>query len=190
MYLLLQLLRVLSTLAIMQAMLMSDMTSSKMHRRFTKHLHQLVLVLVLLLIPAAILEVGATSRLKQRSRRDWLHLHRKISMLTITGMSPSPPPEQTIHNFKIIELFSPMVIPSMSLNQIMNLQHLQHTLVLIISTISKSMIQAAIYCLALIIQGTVALVRLMSMSVPIFLILILLLMEQLIRHYLRLVMVT
>ena len=28
--------------------------------------------------------------LKQRNRRDWLVLHRKISMLTATGMSPSP----------------------------------------------------------------------------------------------------
>ena len=32
----------------------------------------------------------------------------------------------------------------------------------------KLMIQVVTYCLALIIQGTVALVRLMSMSVPIF----------------------
>ena len=54
----------------------------------------------------------------------------------------------------------------------------------------KLMTRVAIFCLALIIQGTVALVRLMSMSVPIFLILILLLMEQVLRHWIRLGMVT
>ena len=53
---------VVSMLTMMQGLLMSDMTSSRMHRRFTKHMRQLVLVLVLLLISAVIMEVGATSR--------------------------------------------------------------------------------------------------------------------------------
>ena len=52
------------------------------------------------------------------------------------------------------------------------------------------MIQAATYLLALIIQAMVALVNLMLTSVPIFLILILLLMEQLLRHWIKLAMVT
>ena len=51
-----------TALLMMQGLLIVDMQLSLMHRRFTKHLNQLVLVLVLLLIPVAILEDGATSR--------------------------------------------------------------------------------------------------------------------------------
>ena len=60
----------------------------------------------------------------------------------------------------------------------------------IILTTLKLTIRAAIFCLETIIQVMVALGKLMSTSVPIFLILILLLMEQLIRHWIRLGMVT
>ena len=165
------------------------MQLSLMHRRFTKHLNQLVLVLVLLLIPVAILEDGATSRLKARNRRDWLFAQEDfdVSAAGHVTIAAAGVDNTQLQNNRLI-FTDGNAIEEFELDN--ELTTATKYRVLIASTLLRSMILVATYCLALIIQGTVALVRLMSMSVPIFLILILLLMEQLIRHWIKLGMVT